>query len=78
MSAAHQLIVADSRLPKIVIPHSYDLDLRPNMQDGSFHGKIKINATVQDKTDRIVLHAHQELQIEMSDIKVTRTGSTET
>lgn len=76
LSLTNQLM-SETRLLKDIVPHSYVLDLRPNILDSSFHGKVTINVTVQEKTDRITLHAHQELTIETQDISVQRLGSSE-
>lgn len=72
LSAEHSLI-SDSRLPKEITPNSYDIELRPLIEDSTFTGTVKINASWQEQTNKITLHAHHDLQIDDSDIRVTQT-----
>lgn len=69
--AAHSLI-SDTRLPREVTPNSYILDLHPYPEEGSFTGRIKINITWQETTDRITLHAQEDLVINHSEVSVTQ------
>lgn len=67
--AAHS-ILSESRLPKIVTPLRYHLELQPNIIEGNFTGTVKINITAHDLTNEIVLHAHQDLQIPKETIQL--------
>lgn len=71
LSSTHSLI-SDTRLPRDFIPLNYTLDIRPNILESSFAGKIRIIVQCNETSDRITLHAHHELQIERSDIKLRR------
>lgn len=50
------------RLPKEVVPIHYDLLLHPNLEEGTFSGKVTILIDVQDKRRTIALH-QQDLTI---------------
>ena len=52
----------DYRLPRTVTPFLYDVSIFLK-KDFGFRGLTKINATIQNKTDEIVLH-HGNLEIE--------------
>lgn len=73
LSAAHSLI-SDSKLPGEVVPNNYTLDLRPNIDDNTFTGKVKIILTWQEPTNQITLHASHDLEILTSDVKINRLG----
>jgi aminopeptidase N len=77
LSAAHSLI-SDSKLPGEITPNNYTIDLRPNMEESTFTGKIKIVLTWQEPTNQITLHAAHELEVAESDIKLTKIGMDET
>lgn len=77
LSAAHSLI-SDSRLPGEITPNNYTIDLRPNMEESTFTGKIKIIMTWQEPTNQITLHASHDLEIADSDIKLSKIGMDET
>lgn len=44
------------RLPRTVIPESYDLHLEPNIEGGSFRGHVSISVDVRSETQRILLN----------------------
>lgn len=77
LSAAHSLI-SDSRLPGEITPNNYTLDLRPNMEESTFSGKIKIVMTWQEPTNQITIHAAHDLEVAEPDIKLTKIGMDET
>lgn len=77
LSAAHSLI-SDSRLPGEITPNNYTIDLRPNMEESTFTGKIKIVLTWQEPTNQITLHAAHDLEVAESDIKLSKIGMDET
>lgn len=77
LSAAHSLI-SDSRLPGEITPNNYTIDLRPNIEESTFSGKIKIIMTWQEPTNQITIHAAHELEISESDIKLSKIGMDET
>jgi hypothetical protein len=69
LSATHALI-SDSKLPGEIIPNNYTLDLRPNIDESIFSGKVKIVLTWQEPTNKITLHASNDLEIADTDIKL--------
>lgn len=77
LSAAHSLI-SDSRLPGEITPNNYTIDLRPNMEESTFTGKIKIVLTWQEPTNQITLHASHDLEVAETDIKLSKIGMDET
>lgn len=77
LSAAHSLI-SDSRLPGEITPNNYTIELRPNIDEATFSGKIKIVMTVQEPTNQITLHAAHEVEVAESDIKLSKIGMDET
>lgn len=77
LSAAHSLI-SDSRLPGEITPNNYTIDLRPNIEESTFSGKIKIVLTWQEPTNQITLHASHDLEVAESDIKLSKIGMDET
>lgn len=77
LSAAHS-IISDSRLPGEIIPNNYTLDLRPNLADSLFSGKVKIVLTWQEPTNKISLHASHDLEIVDSDVKLMQIGFDDT
>lgn len=69
LSVTHALI-ADSKLPGEITPNNYTLDLRPNIEESAFTGTVKIVLTWQEPTNKITLHASNDLEIADSDIKL--------
>lgn len=65
-------MISESRLPAELTPHAYKLDLYPNFQDNSFHGRVVINATVLKWTNEINLHSHEDMQIDTQDVIIRR------
>lgn len=51
------------RLPRHVVPKHYSIELEPDLNDGSFDGRVVIELEVITETDTIVLNA-AELEIE--------------
>lgn len=68
-------LISESRLPQDLVPNSYKLDLHPNFQDNTFHGRVLINATVLKWTNEIQLHSQVDMQIDTQDVLVRRTNS---
>ncbi|CAH1118995.1 unnamed protein product [Phaedon cochleariae] len=60
--AAHEM-VSQEKLSGDTIPTSYHLFLQPFPADGYFEGTVRINVMVNNKSDVIILHADQDLQI---------------
>lgn len=73
LSAAHSLI-SDSKLPGEVKPNNYTLDLRTNIDENTFSGKVKIVVTFHEPTNQITLHASHDLEILSSDVTIQRLG----
>lgn len=53
-------------------PINYDLYLHPNIETGNFSGQERIQISVIESTDRIVLHS---LYMEVYDLYITNSGS---
>lgn len=62
--------LADTRLPRDVTPSGYHLELQPFFEEGEFQGHVTINITCQEDTDKITIHAHQDLEIPEADVTV--------
>ena len=45
------------RLPYNVEPHRYELRLAPDLETSTFTGEVRIEATVHETVDAVVLHA---------------------
>ncbi|XP_076247604.1 aminopeptidase N [Calliopsis andreniformis] len=52
-----------NRLPQEVVPTSYHLELQPFYSNSKFKGRVRINVTWTDTSDRITLNAHPDLEI---------------
>lgn len=65
-------MISDTRLPREVTPHAYNLELQPFLEEGYYKGKVKIGVTWQEPTKEVALHAHQELEI--SEVVVIQTA----
>jgi len=62
----------DIRLPKNIVPVSYNIYLHPNITESNFTGSVTIICDVKKSTDFVVFHM-KNLTIEM--ISVTRAGA---
>ncbi|XP_046740953.1 aminopeptidase N [Diprion similis] len=71
-------MIGSYRLPKEIQPTSYRLELQPFIKEGKFKGRVKIHIVPTDKTDRITLNVHPDLQISHSDVRVTQLDSSPT
>lgn len=69
LSSAQKLIT-DYRLPTDIVPESVSLDLYPDMATSTFTGKMKVNITWKAETKAIELHAHYDLNIDESNVRV--------
>ena len=49
--------------------------MQPFIEEGEFQGHVTINITVLEDTDKIILNAHQELEISEGDISVIQFPS---
>lgn len=66
------------RLPNEVMPTSYHLDIEiPSIESDQFKGRVKINLTWSDTSDRITLNIHQNLEISMVNIRMIRLSPEE-
>lgn len=74
---AAQKLVADTRLSNEIEPLSYVLQLHPNVTTASFIGTIKVNLTWKSDSKVIELHAHAELNINETDVKVRLLATNE-
>lgn len=70
LSAAHSLI-SETKLPGQVTPNNYTIVIRPNLEEFSFNGKAIIILTFVEPTNRIILHAAHELEIDENEIKLS-------
>ncbi|HYF47289.1 MAG TPA: M1 family metallopeptidase, partial [Acidimicrobiales bacterium] len=57
------------RLPRTVAPARYDLTLRPDLDDATFRGTVRIDVTVAEPTSEVVLNAI-ELEIDEAAVLV--------
>ena len=57
------------RLPKEVVPTSYHLELQPFIGDDKFKGRVKINVTWTDTSDKITLNVHPDLHISQYSVR---------
>ncbi|XP_042561175.1 leucyl-cystinyl aminopeptidase-like isoform X1 [Clupea harengus] len=55
---------ADLRLPGVVVPVHYDILLHPNLTTMTFQGTVSITMTLQQDTDKLILHS--------SNLKISR------
>jgi aminopeptidase N len=55
------------RLPRAVVPSRYDLSLRPDLDAATFTGSVRIEVTVVEPTDEVVLNA-VDLEIDRSSV----------
>lgn len=64
--------VIDVRLPRSLVPHSYNLRLIPFIYPGNFtfHGEVKILVNVTSSTDNVTLHVN-ELDVDLSSATVS-------
>lgn len=61
------------RLPSEVTPISYHLEIKvPFTESDQFNGRVKINLTWSDTSDRITLNAHENLEISRVSIRMIR------
>lgn len=68
--------VLDLRLPKTIVPISYDIMLMPNFGDDFvFHGIAQIIASVQEETDTIILN-HGNITIPLRSVSYTNSNAT--
>lgn len=51
------------------------LDLKPNVVENTFSGKVKILLKFQEPTNQVTLHAGHELEFEDSDVKLWKIHS---
>jgi len=68
MSASHAL-TTDDRLPKDVIPNSYKLQLDINYEEFTFSGLIKMHLGCKADSNKVLFHAHHDLNV--NDRKIT-------
>lgn len=66
------------RLPSEVTPTSYHLDIEiPSIESDQFNGRVKINFTWSDTSDRITLNIHQNLEISKVNIRMIQLAPEE-
>ncbi|KAJ9591386.1 hypothetical protein L9F63_001992, partial [Diploptera punctata] len=65
----------DKRLPTGIIPTSYRVALKPDLDLGKFTGSVEINIKCKENTNIIVLQAHNTLHIDTNLIILTPTWS---
>ncbi|GAB1859229.1 Aminopeptidase N [Camponotus japonicus] len=66
------------RLPNEVTPTNYHLDIEiPSIESDRFNGRVKINLTWSDTSDRIILNVHQNLEISMVNIRMIQLAPEE-
>jgi hypothetical protein len=73
LSSLHPLL-AESKLPGETKPINYTLKLKPNIEEMSFEGEVKIFAIFEEPSNMITLHASPELDIKENEIKLYKNG----
>ncbi|XP_041355968.1 endoplasmic reticulum aminopeptidase 1-like isoform X1 [Gigantopelta aegis] len=63
------------KLPRSVIPVSYDIHMHPNISEQTFKGKVTILADVAEATDFIVFHI-KDLKIPHFSVQSKKSGQT--
>ncbi|XP_077262142.1 aminopeptidase N isoform X3 [Temnothorax americanus] len=67
------------RLPNEVRPTSYHVDIKiPFIESNRFNGRVKINFTAYDISDRITLNIHPNLEISLVTIRLIKSPTDET
>ncbi|XP_037030240.1 glutamyl aminopeptidase isoform X2 [Bradysia coprophila] len=51
-------VVTAYRLPSYIVPITYELTLRPNIEEGTFTGTNRIDVKVSELTNTILIHSH--------------------
>jgi aminopeptidase N len=66
------------RLPNEVRPTSYHVDIKiPFIESNQFNGRVKINLTAYDISDRITLNIHPNLEISLVTIRLIKSSADE-
>lgn len=67
------------RLPKNVLPESYDLLLITDVTRGNFtyEGEIEVRLRVVERTKRVVLHAHESIDLLEERSRLTRLAESD-
>lgn len=63
--------MSDHRLPRDVLPRRYDLEMRPDLEGGTFSGSVAIHVEVEEESSGIVLNS-----VGLSVCRATITDST--
>ncbi|KAL6259505.1 hypothetical protein P5V15_009423 [Pogonomyrmex californicus] len=62
-----------NRLPSEVTPTSYHVDIKiPFIESNQFNGRVKINLTWSDTSDRITLNVHPNLEISLVSVRLIK------
>ncbi|XP_041449653.1 leucyl-cystinyl aminopeptidase isoform X2 [Drosophila obscura] len=64
--------ISEDRLPKEIIPLSYEIQIEPNIEEQTFCGYVKINLRWIADLKKIVLHAHFDLILKDDKIKLNQ------
>ncbi|HEV8065557.1 MAG TPA: M1 family metallopeptidase [Acidimicrobiales bacterium] len=64
---------ADYRLPRVALPERYDIRIAPDIETGSFTGRVTIEIQVGDTVSELVLNA-AELEVERAQLKAAGAG----
>ncbi|XP_034660437.1 aminopeptidase N isoform X1 [Drosophila subobscura] len=62
--------ISEDRLPKEIVPLSYEVQIEPNIEEQTFTGYIKIHLRWINDLKKISLHAHFDLTLEDKKIKL--------
>lgn len=68
MEQKHQQFRGQARLPKFAVPKSYDIKLKPDLNDCKFSGTVEIAVDVVGDTKFLVLNA-AELDVDSKSVK---------
>lgn len=55
--------IGDTKLPRHILPSSYQLELHPKPEIGVYTGRVTINLTWHEPTYKVVLHCDKQVKI---------------
>ncbi|PSN47508.1 hypothetical protein C0J52_02250 [Blattella germanica] len=61
------------RLPKYAIPLTYNISMKPDLEEFSFEGRVSIEVEIQENTKRITMHSYK---LNIQEVKVSGSNGT--
>ncbi|KAH8379861.1 hypothetical protein KR009_007687, partial [Drosophila setifemur] len=68
-------VITEDRLPKEVIPLSYEIQIDPDIEAKTFNGNVEIHLKWVSDSKKVYFHAHLDLLIDHRKIKLTKINS---